>query len=72
MARPEVTGAKTRETELTKDEVFDAVVLVDGVGRPEIERVMPDISRLLTAKGIEVEPAEAAVYDMAYCLEPTG
>jgi hypothetical protein len=74
-ARPDITGAKTRETELrgmTRDNVFDGVIMVDGVGRRELERLMPEIIRLIEARGLTVDPAEAAVYDMAYCLEPTG
>jgi hypothetical protein len=74
-SRPEVTGAKTRETELrgmTKDHVFDAVIMVDGVGRREVERIMPEIGKRLEARRLKVDPAETAVYDMAYCLEPTG
>lgn len=74
-ARPDVTGAKTRETELrgmTQDEVFDAVILVDAVGRRELEALMPEITTRLKAKRLSVDPAETAVYDMAFCLEPTG
>jgi hypothetical protein len=74
-ARPDITSAKTRETELrgmTRDNVFDGVIMVDGVGRRELELLMPEITRLVEAHGLKVDPAEAAVYDMAYCLEPSG
>ena len=74
-ARPDVTGAKTRETELrgmTRDDVFDAVVLIDGVGRRELETLMPGISAKLRSRRLKIDAAEAAIYDMAYCLEPTG
>lgn len=74
-ARPDVTGAKTRETELrgmTRDDVFDAVVLVDAVGRRELEALMSEITARLQAKQLSVDPAETAIYDMAFCLEPTG
>jgi hypothetical protein len=74
-ARPDITGAKTKETELrgmTKDNVFDGVVMVDGVGRRELEKTLPEILRILGARGLTVGAEDAAVYDMAYCLEPTG
>lgn len=74
-ARPEVTGARTRETELrgmTRDDVFDAVVLVDGVGRRELEARMPELTARLRARRLTIDPAETAVYDMAFCLEPSG
>jgi hypothetical protein len=74
-ARPDVTSAKTRETELrgmTRDDVFDAVVLVDGAGRREFEALMPEISAKLRSRRLKIDATEAAIYDMAYCLEPTG
>ncbi|MGX1787909.1 hypothetical protein ACWIGM_14255 [Bosea sp. NPDC055332] len=75
IARPDVTGARTRETELrgmTRDDVFDAVVLVDAVGRRELEVLMPEIAARLEAHRLAIDPAEIAIYDMAFCLEPTG
>ena len=75
VARSDVTGAKTREIELrgTQDiQTFDAVILIDGVGRREIEALMPAITRCLERHAIKVDPADTAVYDMAYCLEPAG
>lgn len=73
VARPDVTSAKTRETELrgmSRDGVFDAVVLVDGIGRREVEAVMSRIVSILDAKGWTVPEADSAVYDMAFMLEP--
>lgn len=75
VSRPEATGARTRETELrgtSRDGAFDAVAIVDGVGRRELERMMPEIQRLIGDSGLPVDPGGAAVYDMAYCLEPDG
>jgi len=72
VARPESTGAKTKETELrgmTRDGVFDATVLVDGVGRRELEAVMPQISAILARRGLAPQPGDAAVYDMAFALD---
>lgn len=74
-ARPDITGAKTRETELRgmiRDDVFDAVILVDGVGRRELEGLMPELTARLRRNRLTIDPAETAIYDMAYCLEPTG
>jgi hypothetical protein len=73
-ARPDVSGIETRETALrgaANDAVFDAVILVDGISRREIEAIMPAITRLVTARGITIDPGEAATYDLAFCLEPT-
>lgn len=72
IARPESTGAKTKETELrgmTKDGVFDATVLVDGIGRRELEAVMPRIGEILAARRFEPKPGDAAVYAMAFALD---
>src|SRR6188508_1420005 len=46
IAEPSVTRTPTAESalrELTGEEVFDAVVLVDGIGRGEVERALPSI-----------------------------
>lgn len=72
VARPEITSAKTRETELrgtTRDGVFDAVVIVDGIGRREVEAIMPKVTAILAARGWTAPPADTAVYDMAFALD---
>ncbi len=72
IARPDASGAKTRETELrgmTKDGIFDAVAIVDGVGRREVEAVMPQVEKTLGAAGWTTARADIAVYDMAYALD---
>ena len=60
----------TKESELRKatgEGVFDAVVMIDGIGRRELERVLPRIEALLTpAAGVATK--ESAVYDLAYLL----
>lgn len=74
VARPDITGAKTRETELrgmTRDGVFDAVILVDGIGRREMTGLDQHITDRLLSRGLTIDPAEVAIYDMAFCLEPT-
>lgn len=72
-ARPETTSARTRETALrgtTRDEVFDAVLLADGLGRREVEAAMPRIAAILSTKSWAFADADVAVYDMAFMLEP--
>lgn len=70
-ADPAVTRVQTRESELRKltgEDVFDAVLLIDGIGRRELERVVPGIEALLTAEAAGVASSESAVYDLAYLL----
>lgn len=70
-ADPAVTRVQTKESELrklTSEDVFDAVVMIDGLGRRELERVMPKIEALLTPEGAGVASRESAVYDLAYLL----
>ena len=70
IAEPAVTGTPTAESalrELTGQSVFDAVVLVDGIGRAEVEQALPAIE-----EGLAPVLAEASttsdVYDLAYAL----
>jgi len=69
-AHPMVTRVLTKESELRKatgEDVFDAVVMIDGIGRRELERVLPRIEALLTpAAGVTAKAS--AVYDLAYLL----
>lgn len=73
VAAPQITRVQTRETELrasTGEDVFDAVVLIDGVGRRELEPLMPQISSHLK-EVLSVRSEEAGVYDLAYMLAAT-
>jgi hypothetical protein len=69
-ADPTVTRVQTKESalrKLTGEEVFDAVVMVDGIGRPALERALPAIeARLALAAGVASKAS--AVYDLAYLL----
>ena len=70
-AEPTISRVQTRETELRKltgEDVFDAVVMVDGIGRRELERAMPRIETLTATGAIGVASQESAVYDLAYLL----
>ena len=70
VADPDVTRRPTTESalrQLTADDAFDAVVLVDGIGRREMEEALPGIEAAL-APVIEGAETASAVYDLAYSL----
>jgi len=70
VAAPDTTRVKTRETELrasTGEDIFDAVVLVDGVGRREVEAAMPSVHAVLK-ETLKIASEQSAVYDLAYLL----
>lgn len=70
VAAPQTTRIKTKESELrdsTGEDVFDAVVLVDGVGRRELAGILPDVQKLLDAT-LTVAAHQAGIYDLAYLL----
>jgi len=69
-AAPGTTRIKTRESELrasTAEDIFDAVVIIDGVGRRELEAAMPSVQALLKAE-LKIASEQSAVYDLAYLL----
>jgi len=71
LAESAVTNVKTNESALrtgTAEELFDAVVLVDGIGRRELERVMPAIDAIIAAHP-GIGSRAAAIYDLAYLLD---
>jgi hypothetical protein len=71
-ADPGVSRVQTKESDLrtlTGEDVFDALVMVDGIGRPELERVHARIAALLIP-AVGVAAKESAVYDLAYLLGP--
>ena len=45
----------------------DAVVLVDGVGRRELTRVLPDVQKLFDA-ALTITSHQIGIYDLAYLL----
>jgi hypothetical protein len=70
IAEPSVTRAPTAESalrELTGEDVFDAVVLVDGIGRAEVEAALPSIEAAF-ARALAEASTASAVYDLAYAL----
>ena len=70
IAEPSVTRAPTAESalrQLTGEDTFDTVVLVDGIGRDEVERALPAIEReLMPALG--EASTTTGVYELAYAL----
>lgn len=68
VADPSITNVNTSETELRKatpEAVYDAVVLIEGIGRHELEHVARSgVADLVPA----VARVDVAVYDLAYLL----
>jgi hypothetical protein len=71
LARPEVSGVRTRETEIRpemREKPFDALVLVEGSGRPELEAASAEIERTIVAGGCGLTGPATLVYNLAYQL----
>jgi hypothetical protein len=71
LARAEVSGARTRETELRpemSEQDFDALVIVEGSGRPELEIVLGQIERTVASSGCGLSNPISLVYNLAYQL----
>lgn len=68
--RPEITGVPTKETVLragSEEPGFDAVILIEGIGREPVARAARQAADRLAA----LEPTarvELAIYDLAYML----
>jgi hypothetical protein len=72
VARRDVASQRTRETEIRpemRERGFDALALIEGSGRPELEAVIGDIEALTTITEYGVENPATLVYDLAYQLE---
>jgi hypothetical protein len=71
LARAEVSGARTRETELRpemRERPFDALVIVEGSGRPELEAVTAEIERTIARSGSGLVRPVTLVHGLAYQL----
>ena len=67
---PSITSVRTAETELrqsVQESVFDGAVLLEGIGRRELEDVRTGAADLLS-KQAGVARADIAIYDLAYSL----
>jgi len=74
LARDEVSGVKTRETELRpgmKEQRFDAVVLVEGSGKPELEASVGAIEAEISRSDCKLVNPKTIVYNLAYNLRNT-
>jgi hypothetical protein len=70
VAEPSVTSTKTAETvlrQLTNESLFDGLVLVEGIGRRELQTIMTRVEQLLRPSA-GVASADYAVYELAYLL----
>ena len=70
VAAPNITRVQTKESELRKqtgEEIFDAVVMFDGIARRDVEGAMPAVHAMLS-EAIHISAKQAAVYDLAYLL----
>ena len=71
LAHVEVTDVKTRETELRpemNEKTFDALVIVEGSGRPELEAVVSEIENTITSAECNIGSPVTLVHDLAYHL----
>jgi hypothetical protein len=70
IARTEVSGVRTRETELRSqmsEKGFDVVLLIEGSSRAGLEAVMEEANRLALATGALTAPA-GMIYETAFTL----
>jgi hypothetical protein len=67
---PSITSVRTAETELrqsVQESVFDGAVLIEGIGRRELEDARTYVPDLLSEQ-TGVVRADVAIYDLAYLL----
>ena len=67
----EVTDVKTCETELRpelSEKTFDALVIVEGSGRPKLEAVVSEVENTITSAECNVGSPVTLVHDLAYHL----
>ena len=71
MADAAVTSVPTREREArgaVAEPVFHGVILVEGLSRGDLSRLMPAIDEAIRISGLGAVPAETAIYDLALSL----
>lgn len=71
LARPEVSGIPTSETELRpemNEAGFDAVVLVEGSGLPELQAAASALDAVIAASGLGLSRPRSIVHTLAWRL----
>ncbi len=71
MADAAVTSVPTREREArgaTAEPVFHGVVLVEGLSRFDLSRLMPSIDEVIRTSGLGAKPTVTAIYDLSVSL----
>ena len=71
LARSEVSGIRTRETDLRpgmSEEGFDAVVLVEGSGLPELEASVAALDTVIAESDLGLSRPRTIVYNLAWQL----
>ena len=75
VARPDVASQRTRETEIRpemRERGFDALVLIEGSGRPELEAGAAEAEALITKSECGVENPVTLVHNLAYQLSASN
>lgn len=70
-ARPEISDVKTRETELRpgmSEPAFDAIVLIEGSGLPELQASLIDYEAAIVGSPCGLVDPASIVYHLAYQL----
>jgi len=73
LARSDVSGVRTRETELrgdTGEKMFDAVLLVEGFYSAGLQAALPQVQELALATNTLADPI-TRLYDVEYALDST-
>ncbi|HRD75089.1 MAG TPA: hypothetical protein PK264_03990 [Hyphomicrobiaceae bacterium] len=69
---PNITGVPTRERAARgnrSEPVFDAVLLVEGIGGAAVEAGLPGLEALLQHEIHGAEPSVVGIYELEICLE---
>lgn len=71
LARSEVSGIRTRETDLRpgmSEEGFDSVILIEGSGRPELEAAAAELDAVIAESDLGLKRPRTIVYNLAWQL----
>ncbi len=71
LARPEVSGLRTKETDLRpemSERSFDAIIIVEGSGKPELDAAASELEAIIAASGLGLSNPFSHAYWLAYEL----